>query len=58
MPKVQQVFTLDVSPDKFLSACSMNELIELDLLLPSEIRRRQQREAAKQLEDGDFKEDF
>lgn len=35
MPKVQKIFTLDVSPTKFLEACSGEELIELELLLSS-----------------------
>ena len=37
MPKIQKVFTLDVSPEKFLNACSREELIELDLLLSKPI---------------------
>ncbi|MCI2229562.1 hypothetical protein MC378_10320 [Polaribacter sp. MSW13] len=35
MPKIEKVFTLDVTPTKFLEACSGEELIELELLLSS-----------------------
>jgi len=35
MPKIQKIFELDVTPEKFLDACSSDELIELELLLGS-----------------------
>lgn len=35
MPVVQKIFCLDVNPEKFLSACSPDELIEVELLLGS-----------------------
>lgn len=35
MPKIQKIFQLDVTPEKFLDACSSDELIELELLLGS-----------------------
>lgn len=35
MPKVEKVFILEVSPTKFLEACSGEELIELEMLLNS-----------------------
>lgn len=35
MPKVQKIFTLEVTPTKFLEACSGEELIELEMLLSS-----------------------
>jgi len=41
MPQLQKIFTLDVTPEKFLENCSQSELIETELLLSSE--RFQQR---------------
>ncbi len=35
MPKVQKIFNLEVTPDKFLRACSATELREVELLLSS-----------------------
>ena len=36
MPTTQQIFTIDISPKKFLECCSQTELIEIDMLLNSE----------------------
>ena len=36
MPKVSQTFELEVSPQRYLDACSPMELVELDLLILSE----------------------
>ena len=36
MPTIQKIFTLEVSPEKFLDNCSPEELIELELLLSSD----------------------
>lgn len=36
MPKIQKIFILDVNPEKFLEACSGEELMELELLLSSQ----------------------
>jgi len=33
MPKIQKIFTLDVTPEKFLNSCSAEELIELVMLV-------------------------
>ena len=33
MPKIQKVFSLEVTPERFLEACSDEELIELDMLI-------------------------
>ena len=35
MPKIQKIFELDVTPEKFLDACSHEELIEVGMLLSS-----------------------
>lgn len=35
MPTIKQLFQLEVTPEKFLEACSREELIELDLLISS-----------------------
>ena len=35
MPQIQKVFHLDVTPERFLDACSVEELIEVQLLLSS-----------------------
>lgn len=33
MPRLQKVYTLDITPEQFLNACSPEELHEVDLLL-------------------------
>lgn len=35
MPQIQKIFTLEVTPEKFLNACSPQELKEVELLLSS-----------------------
>ena len=35
MPKISQVFEIDITPEKFLRNCSRTELIEIDMLLQS-----------------------
>lgn len=35
MPKLDKIFTLEVTPEQFLRNCSPTELIELDLMLQS-----------------------
>jgi hypothetical protein len=35
MPKIEKVFYLEVTPERFLECCSREELIEIDLLLSS-----------------------
>lgn len=44
MPELTKVFKLEVTPERFLEACSDNELKELDLLLSSERYQRRIRE--------------
>jgi hypothetical protein len=36
MPKLTQVFNIDITPERFLENCSDIELKELDLLIQSE----------------------
>lgn len=35
MPTIHQQNSIDITPEKFLRACSVDELIELELLLSS-----------------------
>lgn len=35
MPKISKTFELDVAPERFLEACSITELQELDMLIQS-----------------------
>lgn len=35
MPRIQKMFELDITPERFLEACSVSELIEVDLLIQS-----------------------
>lgn len=35
MPKLNKAFTVEITPEQFLNACSHTELVELDLLLNS-----------------------
>lgn len=35
MPTIQKIFLLDMSPQKFLDACTPEELIEVELLISS-----------------------
>lgn len=39
MPKIEKILTLEITPERFLNACSLNELYEIELLLSSAIRR-------------------
>lgn len=39
MPKVDKIFTIDISPENFLRACSPEELQEVDLLLDKYLNR-------------------
>jgi hypothetical protein len=43
MPKIEKVFTLDITPERFVSACSDTELFELYLLIDSEVLRREKK---------------
>jgi hypothetical protein len=43
MPKIDKVFTIDITPERFLAACSDTELYELYLLIDSEVLRREKR---------------
>ena len=36
MPKLQKVYTLEISPEQFLNNCSPGELKEIDLLIQGE----------------------
>lgn len=35
MPKIQKSFELEITPERFLDACSNEELQEIDLLIQS-----------------------
>lgn len=35
MPKIDKIFSLEITPERFLEACSLNELQEVHLLLGS-----------------------
>lgn len=35
MPRIEKVYTLEIKLERFLDACSREELIELELLLSS-----------------------
>jgi len=39
MPKIDKIFTLDITPERFLEACSYEELVEVSLLLDGCLRR-------------------
>ena len=47
MPEITKVFQVDITPERFLDACSDNELKEIDLLIQSE--RFQNRIKEKQI---------
>lgn len=40
MPKLDKIFTLEVTPEQFLRNCSQSELIETDLLLQASYYQR------------------
>ncbi len=44
MPKIERIFTLEVTPEQFLQACSYNELMEIHLLLNGYLIRAQNAE--------------
>ena len=35
MPKLEKIFTLEITPEQFLNNCSQDELKEIDLLIQS-----------------------
>lgn len=35
MPNIQRIYHIEVTPEKFLAACSPEELMEVELLLSS-----------------------
>lgn len=41
MPKIDKIFSLEITPERFLEACSLNELQEVSLLLDAAIIRKQ-----------------
>ena len=47
MPEITKVFQVDITPERFLDACSDEELKEIDLLIQSE--RFQNRIIEKQI---------
>jgi hypothetical protein len=47
MPEITKVFQVDITPERFLDACSDDELKEIDLLIQSE--RFQNRIKEKQI---------
>ncbi len=50
MPTLQKIYTLEVTVEQFLKACSDIELQELDLRLPAylrDVKKEQEREPIK-----------
>ncbi len=47
MPEITKIFQVDITPERFLDACSDDELKEINLLIQSE--RFQQRIREKQI---------
>lgn len=41
MPKIEKLYTLEITPERFVEACSDSELYELYLLIDSEVLRRE-----------------
>ena len=57
MPTINKQFSLEVTPEKFLEACSLMELMEIELMIGTYIRRKKAKEAnknqnSKDLNDG------
>lgn len=51
MPKLQKTYTLEITVEQFLRACDSIELQELELLLSSELRRREGAKTRQQMID-------
>lgn len=47
MPEITKVYTIEISPERFLENCSDNELREIDLLIQSERYQSRIREPKK-----------
>ena len=47
IPEITKVFTIEISPERFLENCSDNELKEVDLLIQSERFQKRIREPKK-----------
>jgi len=58
MPNLKKLYTLEITPEQFINACSIEELQELDYLCQAALQRRQKiehmqvREAEVIEEDG------
>jgi len=47
MPKITKNFQIEITPERFLNACSREELIEIDLLLQKPMYQQTMREDLK-----------
>ncbi len=47
MPTIERLYTLTVTPEQFLNACSLNELQEVGLLLDGAMDRKLKQEGIK-----------
>ncbi len=50
MPKITKQFELDVTPERFLNACSPEELIEVELLITRPMFVQIMKDAQKQID--------
>lgn len=57
MPSIPKMYTLEVTVEQFLRACSNIELEELSLLLDSEMRRREGAKVRKKMLDDHLNKD-
>jgi hypothetical protein len=55
MPRIDKIFTLEITPEQFLKACSAHELIELDMLLQSPRYQRKMMSVCKGPEENNDK---
>jgi hypothetical protein len=59
MPTISNVLTLEVTPEKFLEACSPSELMEVDMLIQGAYyQNKMQDEAAGQKAINELKKNF
>lgn len=53
MPKIEKVFTLEITPEQFLNSCSSNELQEIVLLINSNYFQNKIADKTNFIESGD-----
>lgn len=52
MPQTSHTFTLDITPERYLNACSLTELYEIQMLLDSKIMQHERQAESELIRPG------